>query len=56
MSDQLRAVIEHAWEARDSVSAGTKGEIRQAVDAAIAALDRTSTQRVINCCLRIGVA
>jgi len=39
MSDDLQAVIESAWEERDSIGAGTKGEVRQAVDSAIAALD-----------------
>jgi len=39
MSDKLKGVIEQAWEERDSIGAATKGEIRQAVDSAIAALD-----------------
>ena len=39
MSDKLKGVIEQAWEERDSIGAATRGEIRQAVDAAIAALD-----------------
>ena len=39
MSDKLQAVIERAWEERDSIGPDTKGEVRQAVDAAIAALD-----------------
>jgi 2,3,4,5-tetrahydropyridine-2-carboxylate N-succinyltransferase len=39
MNDALQAVIERAWDERDSVSADTRGEIRQAVDAALAALD-----------------
>lgn len=39
MSSDLQAVIEHAWDKRDSVGPGTKGEVRQAVDAAIASLD-----------------
>jgi 2,3,4,5-tetrahydropyridine-2-carboxylate N-succinyltransferase len=36
----IETVIDAAWEARDTISAGTKGEVRQAVDSAIAALDR----------------
>ena len=40
MDEQLRAVIERAWEERDAVGPETRGEIRTAVDAAIAALDR----------------
>jgi len=40
MDEQLRAVIERAWEERDAVGPETRGEIRSAVDAAIAALDR----------------
>jgi 2,3,4,5-tetrahydropyridine-2-carboxylate N-succinyltransferase len=39
MNDELQGVIERAWEERDSIGAGTKGEVRQAVDTAIAALD-----------------
>ena len=39
MSGELRAVIEQAWEARDSIGADTRGQIRQAVDSVIAALD-----------------
>jgi 2,3,4,5-tetrahydropyridine-2,6-dicarboxylate N-succinyltransferase len=39
MNDTLRAVIERAWEERDSVGPDTKGEVRHAVDAAISALD-----------------
>ncbi|HEX8838961.1 MAG TPA: 2,3,4,5-tetrahydropyridine-2,6-dicarboxylate N-succinyltransferase [Sphingomicrobium sp.] len=40
MTNDLQAVIERAWEERESIGAGTKGEVRQAVDAAVAALDR----------------
>ena len=40
MTDQLQAVIENAWDERDRIGAGTRGEVRGAVDAAIAALDR----------------
>jgi 2,3,4,5-tetrahydropyridine-2-carboxylate N-succinyltransferase len=39
MTADLQAVIERAWEERDSVGADTRGEFRQAVDAALAALD-----------------
>jgi 2,3,4,5-tetrahydropyridine-2,6-dicarboxylate N-succinyltransferase len=38
MSD-LQAVIDRAWDERDSLGTDTKGEVRHAVDAAIAALD-----------------
>jgi 2,3,4,5-tetrahydropyridine-2,6-dicarboxylate N-succinyltransferase len=40
MSDALRQVIEEVWEERDGVSAATTGPVREAVDAAIDALDR----------------
>jgi 2,3,4,5-tetrahydropyridine-2-carboxylate N-succinyltransferase len=40
MTDQLQAVIEKAWDERDGIGAGTRGEVRGAVDAALAALDR----------------
>ena len=40
MTNDLQAIIERAWEERDGVGASTKGEVRQAVDAAIGALDR----------------
>ena len=39
MNEQLQTIVERAWEDRDKVSAQTKGEVRQAVDAAIAVLD-----------------
>ena len=39
MTADLQAVIERGWEERERVGAGTKGEVRQAVDAALAALD-----------------
>jgi 2,3,4,5-tetrahydropyridine-2-carboxylate N-succinyltransferase len=39
MNEQLRAAIERAWEERDQVGAETRGEMRQAVDAVVAALD-----------------
>jgi 2,3,4,5-tetrahydropyridine-2,6-dicarboxylate N-succinyltransferase len=40
MDEQLRAVIDRAWDDRDKVGTDTRGEVRLAVDAAIAALDR----------------
>ena len=40
MIEQLEAVIERAWEERDAIAPATRGEVRQAVDAALAALDR----------------
>jgi 2,3,4,5-tetrahydropyridine-2,6-dicarboxylate N-succinyltransferase len=39
MTGDLQAVIDRAWDERDGVATDTKGEVRQAVDAAIAALD-----------------
>ena len=39
MNEQLQAVIERAWEEREGIGAATKGEVRLAVDAALAALD-----------------
>ena len=39
MTEQFQSVIERAWEERDTIGADTRGEIRLAVDAAIAALD-----------------
>src|SRR5437870_3730777 len=39
MNQQLQAVIERAWDERDSIGPKTKGEVRQAADAALAALD-----------------
>ncbi len=39
MSDQIQAIIDAAWEARDGVSITTKGEVRDAVDAALEMLD-----------------
>jgi 2,3,4,5-tetrahydropyridine-2-carboxylate N-succinyltransferase len=35
----LERVIDSAWEARDGIGPDTKGEVRQAIDSAIAALD-----------------
>jgi len=39
MTDNLEATIDAAWERRDTIGSDTKGEVRQAVDAALAALD-----------------
>jgi 2,3,4,5-tetrahydropyridine-2,6-dicarboxylate N-succinyltransferase len=39
MTEGLQATIDQAWEDRDSVDATTKGAVRQAIDAALAALD-----------------
>jgi 2,3,4,5-tetrahydropyridine-2-carboxylate N-succinyltransferase len=39
MIDDLQQLIEQAWEERDTLGAATKGDVRLAVDAAIAALD-----------------
>jgi 2,3,4,5-tetrahydropyridine-2,6-dicarboxylate N-succinyltransferase len=39
MSKQLEATIDAAWEKRDGVNSATKGEVRDAVEAAIAGLD-----------------
>jgi 2,3,4,5-tetrahydropyridine-2,6-dicarboxylate N-succinyltransferase len=39
MNQHLQPAIDRAWDERDSVGPQTKGEVRQAVDAAIAALD-----------------
>jgi 2,3,4,5-tetrahydropyridine-2-carboxylate N-succinyltransferase len=40
MNDPLEQVIERAWHERDSIGPSTKGEVRLAVDSALAALDR----------------
>ena len=39
MDDQHQAIIERAWEERDGIGPGTRGDVRLSVDAAIAALD-----------------
>jgi 2,3,4,5-tetrahydropyridine-2-carboxylate N-succinyltransferase len=40
MTDQkIAATIDAAWEARDTINAGTGGKVREAVDAALTALD-----------------
>jgi 2,3,4,5-tetrahydropyridine-2-carboxylate N-succinyltransferase len=40
MTSELQATIERAWEERDTIGPDTRGDVRQAVDSAIAALDR----------------
>jgi 2,3,4,5-tetrahydropyridine-2-carboxylate N-succinyltransferase len=40
MANDVQAVIERAWEQRDTLSPGTAGDIREAVESALAALDR----------------
>jgi 2,3,4,5-tetrahydropyridine-2-carboxylate N-succinyltransferase len=42
---KLTATIERAWEERQAINSATKGSVREAVDAALAALDR-GTHRV----------
>ena len=37
--ENLEKIIDEAWEARDSISLETKGEVRDAVEATLAALD-----------------
>ena len=39
MTEQLQSVIEAAWDKRESISAQTEGETRDAVDAALELLD-----------------
>jgi 2,3,4,5-tetrahydropyridine-2-carboxylate N-succinyltransferase len=39
MNEDLRAIIERAWDEREALGPDTRGEVRQAVDTAIAALD-----------------
>jgi 2,3,4,5-tetrahydropyridine-2-carboxylate N-succinyltransferase len=39
MTDQLATIIDAAWDARDGVSSATKGEVRDAVQTALAGLD-----------------
>jgi 2,3,4,5-tetrahydropyridine-2-carboxylate N-succinyltransferase len=40
MNPELQQIVDRAWEERESVGTQTRGEVREAVDAAIAALDR----------------
>ena len=39
MSDALQTTIDAAWDKRESIGVSTSGEIRAAVDSALAALD-----------------
>jgi len=39
MAADLQTVIDRAWDERETIGAATKGEVRQAVDAALGALD-----------------
>jgi 2,3,4,5-tetrahydropyridine-2,6-dicarboxylate N-succinyltransferase len=39
MDNRLKDIVERAWEERDAIGPDTRGEVRSAVDAAIAALD-----------------
>ena len=39
MTDALARVIDAAWEARETLSTETRGEVRDSVDAAISLLD-----------------
>jgi 2,3,4,5-tetrahydropyridine-2-carboxylate N-succinyltransferase len=39
MSKHLQTVIDAAWEKRDGINSANKGEVREAVEAAIAGLD-----------------
>jgi 2,3,4,5-tetrahydropyridine-2-carboxylate N-succinyltransferase len=39
MTDQLATIIDAAWDARDSISSATQGEVRDAVQTALASLD-----------------
>ncbi len=39
MTNQLAAIIDAAWDARDGINAATKGEVRDGVDAALEGLD-----------------
>jgi 2,3,4,5-tetrahydropyridine-2-carboxylate N-succinyltransferase len=40
MEAELQSVIERAWDERESIGAGTRGQVRLAVDAVLGALDR----------------
>lgn len=39
MTDQLATIIDAAWDARDGISSATRGEVRDAVQTALAGLD-----------------
>ena len=42
MSQQLQTAVDAAWEKRDTINSATKGEVREAVETAIAGLDNGS--------------
>jgi 2,3,4,5-tetrahydropyridine-2,6-dicarboxylate N-succinyltransferase len=62
-TDQLKSIIESAWEARDGISPTTKGEVRDAVEAALDLLDggtmrvaeKTSGEWIVNQWLKKAV-
>ena len=39
MTDQLQQIIDAAWDARDTINSASKGEVRDAVETALAGLD-----------------
>lgn len=39
MTDQLSTIIDSAWDARDGISSATQGDVRDAVNSALAGLD-----------------
>ena len=45
---QLQAAVDAAWDARDGINSGTKGEVRDAIEAAIAGLDDGSFRTAEN--------
>jgi 2,3,4,5-tetrahydropyridine-2,6-dicarboxylate N-succinyltransferase len=49
MTDQLSAVIDTAWDARDGISSATSGEVRDAVETALAGLDDGSFRVAEKC-------
>ena len=44
MTDQLATILDAAWDARDGVSSATQGELRDAVQTALAGLDDAAQQ------------
>ena len=54
MSKQLQTAIDAAWEARDGINSATKGEVRDAVEAAIAGLDNGTFRTAEKCRRRVG--
>jgi 2,3,4,5-tetrahydropyridine-2,6-dicarboxylate N-succinyltransferase len=44
MTGQLQSTIEAAWDARDGVNSATRGEVREAVETALAMLDEGSAR------------